>query len=543
MSAAWLSGAPAARAAAIPPSPTVMDYQLPTTTAGPWGIATGPDGNLWVAENGNGCTAPPTTCGDMIARVTPSGQVTEYAIPPLAAGESANPVGPEQIIAGPDGAMWFTERAGGNIGRIDPSTGVITQYPVATDTAAMTALYGLTVGPDGNIWFTANGGANYPLGDNNSPQPVGLIGYVTTSGAVTDCPLQATETSPNGFPSTPQPQYITTGPDHNLWFTDYDGTIGRLTPDCKTLTLFPIPYTGVGRPIPFGITTGPDGNLWFTVGGATTIGTAGVRITSCNAEPCQTDTVGKISVTGVFTEYQLKDIDNQCCGSNSGFADITTGPDGALWFTSRSFSRIIRMTTDGHVTNWYMPIYEERGFASAEPVDITRGPDGAMWTADMENSEVTRVATSPLPTIWTEPACAAPGSSVDIWGSGFFGHASPGYAANSIFAGRADFIQGAQSDVAGSATPAADGTFEGVPIMIPANAVAGPAQISYEQGGGGYLTMLAENIPFTVGCAPTTAVPEWPIAPSLPMAGLACATLVAARRSRRRTVVTRHSPA
>jgi streptogramin lyase len=52
-----------------------------------------------------------------------------------------------------------------------------------------------------------------------------------------------------------------TGPDGNLWFTEYWGNkIGRITPT-GTITEFPIPTKGAGS---VGIALGPDGNLWFT---------------------------------------------------------------------------------------------------------------------------------------------------------------------------------------------------------------------------------------------------------------------------------------
>ena len=57
------------------------------------------------------------------------------------------------------------------------------------------------------------------------------------------------------------PQYITTGPDGNLWFTETGvGKIGRVTPS-GTITEF---ATCASNSAPFVITTGPDGNLWFT---------------------------------------------------------------------------------------------------------------------------------------------------------------------------------------------------------------------------------------------------------------------------------------
>src|SRR5690349_6307836 len=53
------------------------------------------------------------------------------------------------------------------------------------------------------------------------------------------------------------PEFITAGPDGNLWFTEEAGVIGRITTSGK-ITEFPI-----STPVNMGITAGPDGNLWF----------------------------------------------------------------------------------------------------------------------------------------------------------------------------------------------------------------------------------------------------------------------------------------
>jgi virginiamycin B lyase len=66
------------------------------------GIVAGADGNLWVAENGP----------QSIARVTPGGQVTQYTLAPERF--------PELMVAGKDGAVWFTvlsPRQGGGVDR------------------------------------------------------------------------------------------------------------------------------------------------------------------------------------------------------------------------------------------------------------------------------------------------------------------------------------------------------------------------------------------------------------------------------------------
>src|SRR5450432_3397082 len=64
-----------------------------TPVAQPYGIARGPDGNLWFTEFG----------GNRIGRITPSGVVTEFS-----AGITAN-AAPYGITAGPDGNLWFAE--------------------------------------------------------------------------------------------------------------------------------------------------------------------------------------------------------------------------------------------------------------------------------------------------------------------------------------------------------------------------------------------------------------------------------------------------
>jgi streptogramin lyase len=62
---------------------------------------------------------------------------------------------------------------------------------------------------------------------------------------------------------------ITTGPDGNLWFVEYDGNaLGRITPQ-GAITNFPLPASHSG---PDSITKGPDGALWFTESDGNTIG-------------------------------------------------------------------------------------------------------------------------------------------------------------------------------------------------------------------------------------------------------------------------------
>jgi virginiamycin B lyase len=78
-----------------------------------------------------------------VGRITTSGELTEYST----AGVWTAPM---HIVAGPDGALWFTEVGGNALGRITTS-GVLTEFPFG---GFNTSPDGITVGADDRVWFT-----------------------------------------------------------------------------------------------------------------------------------------------------------------------------------------------------------------------------------------------------------------------------------------------------------------------------------------------------------------------------------------------------
>ena len=67
---------------------------------------------MWFAE----------ASGDLIGKITPAGVITEY---PAGSVPGSSPWG---IAAGPDGNIWFTEVYSHKIGKLDPDTGDVTHY-------------------------------------------------------------------------------------------------------------------------------------------------------------------------------------------------------------------------------------------------------------------------------------------------------------------------------------------------------------------------------------------------------------------------------
>lgn len=108
-----------------------------TAAAQPAGIVSGPDGNFWFTE----------FAADRVARITPTGTITEFVVPGAGSG-------PLNIVVGPDGALWFTENGSDEIGRITTAGVVTNEFSVP---GVGSAPAGIAAGSDGALWFTQAG--------------------------------------------------------------------------------------------------------------------------------------------------------------------------------------------------------------------------------------------------------------------------------------------------------------------------------------------------------------------------------------------------
>jgi streptogramin lyase len=244
------------------------------------------------------------------------------------------------------------------------------------------------------------------------------VGRITPSGTITEfTPPTANSGSMD----------IVTGPDGNLWFTEFNGQkIGRVTPT-GSFTEFTIPTSG---PFPQGIDNGPDGNLWFTeestskIGRITPTGTVTeFTIPTAFSFPQDIakgpdgnlwfteygkDKIGRITPTGTITEFPLPLI-------NSTPGGIITGPDGKIWFTEQSGNRIGNITTTGTITEYTVPT------PGGHPGWITVGPDSKLWFTEFDGNKVGNVTTSgsfseiPIPTTLSGPSGISPGPDGNIW--------------------------------------------------------------------------------------------------------------------------------
>ena len=266
----------------ITPSGEVTEFALPKGSQ-PYGLAPGPEGDLWSTVRNKLEPESGQQGEGRIDRITPSGGITEFFL----AGEPSSGA----ITAGPEGDMWFTVQ-GAEIGRITPN-GAITEFPIPDGHSATS----ITAGPEGKIWFGQSG----------------EVGSMTPSGAVTE------SSSPGEKPG------ITVGPEGDIWFTDriftpptgeqeegqLEARIGHVERNGR-IHVFRL----VGSPdYPGPISAGPDGDLWFTVLSYGFRGPFG-------------DTIGRITPAG-----RISLVEPEAGGTIAGF---TVGLEGDLWMTSSS---------------------------------------------------------------------------------------------------------------------------------------------------------------------------------------------------------------
>lgn len=229
----------------------------------------------------------------------------------------------------------------------------------------------------------------------------GFVWKVTTGGVAVSYELTNAE-----------PYGICNGPDGNLWVADLNGFVWKVTTS-GVATAYPL--TGAS---PYGICTNPDGNLWVTdttgkVWKVTT-GGVGTSYTLTASEPQGICTgsdnnlwvadlngkVWKVTILGVPTSFTL---------TNSSPEGICSGSDSNLWVADLN-GKVWKVTTAGVTTSYTL--------SGAEPYDICSGADTNLWATDL-NGFLWKITTAGTPTKYTltdaEPYGICNGPDSNLW--------------------------------------------------------------------------------------------------------------------------------
>jgi virginiamycin B lyase len=295
----------------------VGEIPIPVGNANPRGIVLGQDSNFWFSAYGV----------DQIGRMTPDGTFTFFTLPPVA---NQTFLGPEDIVSGLDGALYFIETQPGAVKRITTAGGISSlPFQPSINTNLIGKATHIVAHSDGLLWFTI--------------QSTQAIGRMTTAG---------TGAEVYGDPSSGNPSAIASGPDGAIWYTS-DFGINKVTGINIQNRLSADLYRFPSNNVPVSIVAGPDGAMWAATSG---------------------NTIARVTTSGQVTEFTIP----------SPFMrsdHITTGADGALWFaaTTSTTEKVGRMTTSG--------VYSEFDVGAAgSPRSFATGPDSALWLTQASGS-------------------------------------------------------------------------------------------------------------------------------------------------------------
>ncbi len=306
----------AASAAASFGTPTVREISLRDNN--PLGstheLVLGPDGNVWVTQQDQ----------SRLVRVTPRRGVRFFALAPG--------LGPHGIAFDRHRRMWITLEFVNAIAQVNLNGRIIHTYRIPVPAAP----HGLAIAADGAVWWTGKYGGVIGRLDprthrmkifrlpNRYSQPIYIaqgcgamyftelthsaIGSITNNGTIKE---YITPTNPPDGGSRP----IAVAIRHcQVWFTEQRGhRFGVLDPSSGKITEYPTP-----RPADqlLGLAFDRTGTLWLELNGPTGV-----------------DAIGRV---GAERKVSLFDVPTH----NATLHRIILGPDGNMWFTELAADKV-----------------------------------------------------------------------------------------------------------------------------------------------------------------------------------------------------------
>lgn len=312
--------------------------------AGPQEIVAAPDGALYFTES----------TANKIGRLTVTGQLTEYPIPTA----DSYPWGiavyvPPQSVPPPAGAavafrIVFTEYSASKIGFLDPGTSEITEVPTARPAACPSGI-AASGGPDAQdlIWIAQ---ACEPQSTMSS-----IARMEGTSRTITEITLGTGGDRLTG---------IAVADDHGVWFAEPNqGKIGHYAGPGELLPECGLPAT-LGYPQRIALM---GGAVYFTERDGNHIGAIlAPDEYVCNPSP--------------FTEWEIPTAQSAPAGITAGPGCTATSGQG-IWFTEPAAGKI-GCVLDGDFEEFSVP---------RSPEGITVGPDGNIWFTMPTSGRVGRI--------------------------------------------------------------------------------------------------------------------------------------------------------
>jgi len=221
---------------------------------------------------------------------------TQWQVPTL--GQRAR-----DPIEAADGSIWWAGQWADLVGRIDPATGAMTEYPLPAGAKP----HSVTLDGAGKVWYTGNKNAT-----------LGRLDPAT--GEITEYRMPD--------PAAKDPHTAIFDQNGILWFTlQHSNMVGRLDPETGAIELATLPTPGSR---PYGIKIDAGGTPWV----------------ACNGSNCL---VRIDPATLSLTEFELPD-------PATTVRRLDFAADGTIWYVNSSEGRLGRFDpTTGTVKEWPSP--------------------------------------------------------------------------------------------------------------------------------------------------------------------------------------------
>jgi virginiamycin B lyase len=295
-----------------------VEYDLPGPNRMSFSAVPASDGSVWIPYYGR---------ANQIARLNPqTGEVREFTVP------NQGTAAIHSVFPAPDGSVWLAEFGANKLGRWDPKTDTITEYPDAYLPGKEGLMQGgakhtVRVGPDGMPWSSG-----WPLSRFDPESGKYTHFGETTYGVAVD-------------------------KDGNCWFTEYspEGKIGKV--DGKTLKVTTWTPPAAGQVYSRCIQIDSEGAIWFSESEAGQIGRFDPK-------------------TQTFKQYPLP-------GPKSSPYAMNLDRDHQIWYSSEYLDELGRLDPNtGKVTEYPFPQSEitiREFFLDAR---------GRMWFGSPSNNKV-----------------------------------------------------------------------------------------------------------------------------------------------------------
>lgn len=208
------------------------EYAVPN---GPLNLAVEAPGIIWF-------TAPDADAIGAVVRISAAGDpAIRYRVDYVGFADNSEPYDLDYA----DGAVWFTLRGTGQIGRIDTATRAVQLYTIPTPDSRPT---GIDIAPDGQVWYAGN---------------AGQIGkFDPASSTFTEYVF------PDDFYLAPRVEQLRFQNSRSIWFSQPDNnSVGNF--NSVTGEFYVVPTS---QKSPIGLSLDNLGRLWITAAGSSSIG-------------------------------------------------------------------------------------------------------------------------------------------------------------------------------------------------------------------------------------------------------------------------------